>query len=73
MTCPKCGGVTGVWDSKPDAESVHRKRVCKECKHIFFTVEIDAESPLPFYEAQSQYYKARWPEKKKRKKEKERG
>lgn len=66
MTCPKCGGDTWVRDSKPDAESVHRQRICKECGHIFFTVESDVKSHIPFYDAQSQYYKARWAERKRK-------
>lgn len=67
MTCPKCGGDTWVRDSKSDAESVHRQRVCKDCEHVFFTIETDAGSHLMFYEASSRYYRARYDEKKRKK------
>lgn len=44
MTCPVCGGKTKVIGTKGDCESIHRKRICDECKYIFFTVECEAES-----------------------------
>lgn len=43
MTCPMCGGCTEVKDSRPDEESVRRRRQCKECGYNFFTVEYDQD------------------------------
>lgn len=43
MTCPMCGGKTKIYDSRPDEESVKRKRECLECGHRFLTVEIDVD------------------------------
>ena len=47
MNCPKCYGETHVVDSRPNEDSVRRRRECVECKHRFSTVEIDAD----YYEA----------------------
>lgn len=43
MTCPICGGKTKIYDSRPDDESVKRRRECLECGHRFLTMEIDAD------------------------------
>lgn len=43
MTCPKCGGVTFVKDSRSDEDQVRRRRECTECKYRFFTLEIDTD------------------------------
>ena len=43
LFCPVCGGKTRVVDSRPDCESVKRKRKCLECGYRFFTVEIDED------------------------------
>ena len=45
MICPKCGGKTGVIDNSSCASSNEemRKRCCKECGYIFYTVEFIAE------------------------------
>lgn len=44
MTCPVCGGKNRVLDSRSDCESVHRKRLCEECGHIFYTAEYDVDT-----------------------------
>ena len=41
MTCPYCGGPTGIADSRKNEESVIRRRECKECGKRFKTIEID--------------------------------
>jgi transcriptional regulator NrdR family protein len=41
MTCPICGGRTGVASTVKDVECVYRKRVCKECGNIVFTTETE--------------------------------
>lgn len=41
MTCPNCGGDTKVIDSRPQEDSVHRRRECLVCKERFSTTEID--------------------------------
>ena len=41
MKCPICGNDTTVIDVRHDCESVGRKRKCKTCEHIFYTMEND--------------------------------
>ena len=43
MTCPHCGGDTKVIDSRPQVDSVHRRRECLTCKERFSTAEIDLQ------------------------------
>lgn len=43
MTCPNCGGETYVTDSRPNDDSVRRRRECVEYKNRFSTVEIDTD------------------------------
>lgn len=43
MNCPICGGATRVADSRPNSDSIRRRRECLECKNRFSTVEIDAD------------------------------
>lgn len=43
MNCPLCNGPTSVVDSRPDEESVHRRRKCLDCGHRFGTIELDAD------------------------------
>ena len=44
MTCPICGEKTRVIDSRPDCESVFRKRECVECGYRFATIEYEIEA-----------------------------
>lgn len=45
MNCPKCNGCsTTVRESSSDIDAVYRKRLCKECGHVFYTFEITAET-----------------------------
>ena len=39
MKCPKCNKGTQVLDSRPDGQSVNRRRKCKGCGHRFNTAE----------------------------------
>lgn len=43
MNCPKCGGDTVIRGTKCDCESVHRRRICVECGHVFFTSEYESD------------------------------
>jgi len=43
MNCPVCNGPTCVVDSRPDDESVHRRRCCLDCGHRFGTIELDED------------------------------
>lgn len=43
MQCPNCGDDTRVIDSRPDDESVARRRECVACKYRFNTIEIETE------------------------------
>jgi transcriptional regulator NrdR family protein len=43
MTCPHCGSETKVINSRPQEDSVYRRRECLMCKERFSTTEIDIE------------------------------
>lgn len=57
MTCPKCEGKTTVVRSLKDCESVHRKRRCLSCNHIFYTEEYESASEYHFKELESEWLK----------------
>ena len=59
MNCPKCGGKTTVCGSYADCESVQRKRICKECGHLFYTAEYEVEKQDDFLELRDAYYKTK--------------
>jgi hypothetical protein len=42
IVCPRCGGNTGVKDSRPNIEhtSIRRRRNCFDCKFRFSTFEL---------------------------------
>lgn len=58
MTCPKCGGEVTVVDSRSDVETVVRRRRCKECRYVFYTQEIIADS-VAFGEIANMYFRER--------------
>lgn len=43
MTCPLCGSDTRVVDSRKNIDHIIRRRVCAECNHAFYTIEIDCD------------------------------
>lgn len=43
MTCPVCGGITEIIDSRPKQDYTRRRRKCTACSYRFTTVEIDAD------------------------------
>jgi transcriptional regulator NrdR family protein len=45
MNCPVCGEKTRVLDSRPDEDSVRRRRKCNgvECGYVFVTIEMDED------------------------------
>lgn len=43
MTCPKCFEKTKVIDSRHEEDYIRRRRVCSNCNHRFFTIEIDED------------------------------
>ena len=43
MTCPICGGKSIVANTMKDCDSIHRKRMCTECKYIFYTSEYESD------------------------------
>ena len=43
MTCPKCSGKTEVCDTYLREDSVLRRRRCRECGHVFRTLEVDED------------------------------
>lgn len=45
MLCPKCGGDTGVVDTRPTANNtIRRRRTCIACGHRLTTFETIADS-----------------------------
>ncbi len=43
MLCPICDSDTRITDSRPDCESVRRRRECRKCGYRFSTLEIDKD------------------------------
>ncbi len=42
LTCPSCGGTTGVTDSRPKPAAIKRRRKCEICGFRFTTIEVIA-------------------------------
>ena len=40
MICPKCGGRSKVYNSRPKDNTIRRHRQCLKCKHRYATIEI---------------------------------
>ena len=40
MNCIKCGGKSGVYDSRPFENTIMRRRECRKCKTRYYTIEI---------------------------------
>jgi transcriptional regulator NrdR family protein len=59
MGCPECGGKNTVVDTRFDSDSIHRKRKCDVCGHVFFTEEYEAITSDRFFELRSEYDKRR--------------
>lgn len=59
MNCPVCGSKTKVIGSKDDCESVHRRRRCDDCKHVFYTAEYEVRSSDHYDALMNQYMKQR--------------
>lgn len=55
MTCPICGGKTGVYGSYSDVEAVYRRRKCLDpnCNHRFYTTELESGG-LDFYRLEAE-------------------
>lgn len=47
MKCPRCNKSTQVLDSRPDGQSVNRRRQCKVCGHRFTTAETIVADATP--------------------------
>lgn len=46
MKCPRCGGPTSVYESRPLNDSRIRARVCNKCHKIFYTLETVVDDDL---------------------------
>ena len=59
MNCPNCGGKVAVIDttSTPDGE-IYRKRKCRECNYVFYTVEIEVEFDEAVRDAWNRFYRS---------------
>ena len=51
MVCPECGGKVHVIDNVSSDDENYRKRECKECGHIFYTLEFEVEYDTTFKKA----------------------
>ena len=40
MICPKCGGRSKVYNSRPKDNTIRRHRQCLKCNHRYATIEI---------------------------------
>jgi len=40
MICPKCGGRSKVYNSRPKDNTIRRHRQCLKCSHRYATIEI---------------------------------
>ncbi len=40
MICPKCGGRSKVYNSRPKGDTIRRHRQCLKCEHRYATIEI---------------------------------
>ena len=60
MYCPKCKGKIGVLDSvyNNDENEILRKRKCKECGHIFYTIEFEVEQDDRLKQEWSSFYRS---------------
>ncbi len=54
MTCPKCSGKTEVCDTFLREDSVLRRRRCRECGHVFRTLEVDEDFYIKMTERRKQ-------------------
>lgn len=46
ISCPECGEDTRVINSRGDGCEQIRKRICKSCRHIFYTSESDIKDSV---------------------------
>ena len=46
LSCPKCGGDTGVIDTRQpkNSNTIRRRRMCFRCNYRYSTFEIDADT-----------------------------
>lgn len=52
MKCPKCGAdVRNIDSVHTENNEILRKRICKECDYIFFTMEFECDYDSVFKEA----------------------
>tara|TARA_R100000482_G_C4979929_1_gene82811 strand:+ start:122 stop:406 length:285 start_codon:yes stop_codon:yes gene_type:complete len=40
MICPKCGGRSKVYNSRPKDDTIRRHRQCLKCNHRYTTIEV---------------------------------
>lgn len=59
MMCPKCNGRSIVVDVKHIDNETHRRKRCKYCGHIFYTLEIIADDGAEYNVARYEYDKER--------------
>lgn len=60
MICPKCKSESiRVVDNvkNPNMNEIYRMRKCKDCGHVFYTVEIEAEMDKRFNKDWNKYHR----------------
>ena len=56
MKCPKCGGEVKLLESiNTPSNEIYRKRKCKDCKKIFYTIEFEVEDNKRFMDEYEVY------------------
>lgn len=56
MKCPKCGGEIKLLESiNTPSNEIYRKRKCKDCKKIFYTIEFEVEDNKRFMDEYEVY------------------
>lgn len=55
MNCPVCDAKSLVMETRGDDMSIHRRRKCTSCGHLFYTQERVMEHCLYFYEVANEY------------------
>ena len=60
MKCPKCSGKSVVADVKHKSDETHRKKKCKDCGHVFYTLEIIADDGAEYHAVNREFESKRY-------------
>ena len=60
VTCPNCNGNVSVVDVKHIGDETHRRKKCKACGYVFYTLEIVADDGAEYNVARRDYDNKRY-------------